>query len=80
MAKVLRGPTGPRLRDDKGQYTAISFVTKKGNEVWISNKAVRAVCLLIVLLTALVAGSIQPSLAKAVPDTVIHWVLRGSIR
>lgn len=78
MAKIVRGPTGPKLRDDKGQYTAVSFTTKDGREVWISNKAVRAAVVLVALLCAVFVGSAQPGLAKVWPE-VIKVILRGSV-
>src|SRR5262245_5398832 len=38
MAKIVRTPNGPMLRDDKGEHTGIAFVTNGAEVVWISNK------------------------------------------
>lgn len=71
MAKIIRGPSGPALRDDTGRYTAISFSTNKG-EVWISN---RALALAFGFIFGLVtfAGSAEVSSAKTV---LFDWALR----
>lgn len=74
MVKVIRGPTGPALRDSRGQFTALSFTTKEGREVWISNKAVRTICALIAVLSVLM---LEPSFAE--PGKVILKFLRGSL-
>jgi hypothetical protein len=69
MAKIVRGPEGPFLRNDDGKYTALSFTTKDV-DVRVSNRLVAILC-----GTFLVAGgfaaSIPPSMAE-----VLGWTLR----
>jgi len=64
MAKIVRGPQGTFLRDDRGKYTAISYTTKGGDVVWVSNKLFALVFGFVLLLMGL-TGSVDTSLAKA---------------
>lgn len=45
MAGIVRGPNGPMLRDDKGEHTAITFSTSQTEWFWVSNKAIKTLCL-----------------------------------
>lgn len=78
MAGIVRGPNGPMLRDDKGEHTAITFSTSQTEWFWVSNKAIKTLCLSVVLITAMLTGTMREGLA--VPDKLVTWMLRGSLK
>jgi hypothetical protein len=78
MAKIVRGPNGPSLRDNKGEHTAITFRTAETEWIWISNKAIRNICVSAILVTSMLTGTMRQGLA--VPDKLMTWVLRGSVK
>jgi hypothetical protein len=78
MAKIVRGPNGPALRDNKGEYTAITFRTTETEWIWISNKAIRNICTSAILVTAMLTGTMRDTLA--VPDKLVTWALKGALK
>jgi hypothetical protein len=78
MAQISRKDGVAFLRDNEGKYTAITFRTQKTEWFWISNPAIRMICMSAVLITAMLTGTMEKSFA--VPDKVMTWVLRGSLK
>ena len=81
MSKIVRGPNGPHLRDNDGKNTAISFTTKEV-DVWVSNKAVRNICVSVLMMIAMATGtavSLGKGLSKAPAEFFGGWFLRNSI-
>lgn len=78
MTKIIRDHSGWKIRDSKGQYTAISFTTKSGEQFWISNRALKIILTVVLIATATLNGTVQASFA--VPDKLIGWVLKGPVK
>jgi hypothetical protein len=78
MAQILRKEGVVFLRDSEGKHTAITFRTEKVERIWVSNHAIRNLCVAAVLITAMLTGTMEKSLA--VPDKLATWMLRGAIK
>lgn len=78
MAKIVRGPDGPKLRDDKGNNTGINFrKTGEDREVWISDRTIKGLYRLIWALVLLGVFAFNPGFAE--PAVKMLLGLRGAI-
>lgn len=77
MAKIVRRNGKPFFRDKEGRYTAIAFTTRDGRERWVSNSAVRNICITAVVIMSLATGA---SAATFLPQLVQTWTLRGGLK
>jgi hypothetical protein len=77
MAQISRKDGKVLFRDREGKYTAIAFTTRDGRERWVSNSAVRSVCISMVVVVSLATGATATSY---LPNLVQTWMLRGSLK
>jgi hypothetical protein len=77
MTFIIRRGRKPFRRDKEGKYTAIAYTTKDGRERWVSNSAVRNICLATVIIASLATGA---SAATYFPNLVQTLGLRGSLK
>lgn len=78
MAQISRKGGMVFLRDDEGKHTAITFRNAQTEWIWISNQAIRTICVSAVLVTAIMTGTVEKGLA--VPDKLVTWALKGSLK